>query len=715
MSLKLDAIEGPTKGTSHAITGVTVIGRDPASCGVVIAAMTVSRAHALVRPDEAGPGYVIEDNDSRSGTFVNDVRTRRAVLLEGDRVRIGPAVFRVGLREDALSVGQVDPAQLEDASPANPPRLQTMRMSIDAMNFKLRAKDLDPAQPLADPAAVSGAMAAVPISLASPPSTAPGSTPPPQAAPEAAAARLEAIIELSHALAATHDPNRLVREVVRRLFSLIPQSKRIGFFDVESGTNEEKPTLAPRLLVDRDARAGVTMKSHRVSKTIVDQAVEQRQAILSDDLSRDARFASTKSSQELMGTRSVVCAPLCVGDRVLGALYCETRENARPFDEGTLRFLAGIATVVASAAENARLLTKIQTETARRAVLERYFSPDMLERVLSGEVPLASDGDVRQGTFLFTDIRGFTKLTSVTEPKALVGTLNAYFEAMQRIIFRSRGTVERFGGDSILAYWGVMVADAQMDARASRAALQMQNELFRLNRELAMTGKPVLDVGIGVNSGDVIAGNVGSAERYEFTILGDAVNLARRIEDLAAPGEVLLGETTFAALGRGALARMLPPRQVKGRSAPITLAALVGLETDEPGRSGRRWDIALACDVAVEGGAPEAGRLVSLEVGPRGAAVELLSTLAVPGGAGDTIILAVRLPTGVRARDVHGDTAQLAKPIELSGRVDFREDMQETITPVALQRALQASQSGLDLLTVRLDDPGPLLAALGVH
>lgn len=702
MTLRLESIEGPTTGQVHSITGVTVIGRDPGTCGIVIAAPTVSRAHALVRPDEAGPGYVIEDNDSRSGTFVNDSRTRRAVLLEGDRVRIGPAVYRVGLREDALSAGQVDSSALEDSGPVGAAPRQTLRVSIDALNFKLRAKDLEAQQaaPVPGDGAVSGAQPVV-------------VRPSPVGAPESAADRLEAIIELAHALAAVHDPNRLVREVVRRLFSLIPQARRAGYFDVEMAN--ERPALAPRLLIDREARAGVTTRSAKMSKQIVDQAVAQRQAILSDDLSRDERFAKTKSSESI-GARSVICAPLCVGERVLGALYCETSENSAPFDEGALRFLAGIASVVASAAENARLLAKVQAETARRAVLERYFSPDMLERVLSGEVPLAQDGDVKQGTILFTDIRGFTKLTSVTEPKTLVATLNAYFEAMQRIIFRSRGTVERFGGDSILAYWNVMDQDPSGPLHAARAALHMQNELFRLNRELAMTGKPVLDVGIGVNTGDVIAGNVGSAERYEFTILGDAVNLARRIEDLAGPAEVLLGEATQAALQGQVLLRMLPPREVKGRSRPVNLAALLGIKSDEMGREGPRWELALACEAAVGEADFTSGRVVALELTKAGALVEVLRPLGEGENQGDPVRLAVRLPTGTRARDVHGGlTVQLAKPVELTGKIDYREDVQETLSPVVMQRALQASQSGLDIVAVRLDDPRPLLVALGAR
>ncbi len=694
MTLRLEAVEGPTTGQQNTITGITVIGRDPATCGVVIPAQTVSRTHAVVRPDESGPGYVIEDLDSRSGTWVNGVRTRRAVLLEGDRVQIGPALLKVGLREDALSAGAIDPSTLEEPEKGERPRLQTMRLTLDAASFKLRARDLDPSQSSTQ-AEASGSQ-----KLEPPPAAGP---------PESPAERLEAIIELSHALAVTHDHTRLVREVCRRLFTLFPLAKRVGYFDVEGAG--ERPASTPRMLVDRDARAGLTQKSVKISKAIVDEAIAQRHAILSDDLSRDARFADSKSAQEL-GTRSVLCAPLCAGDRVLGALYLETREGTVPFDEGALRFATGIATVVASAAENARLLAKVQSETARRAVLERYFAPDMLERVLSGEVPLARDGEVRTGTILFTDIRGFTRLTGTTEPKVLVATLNAYFEAMQRIVFRGRGTVERFGGDSILAYWGVLHDDPSGPEHAARAALQMQNELFRLNRELAMAKKPRLDVGIGVNTGDVIAGNVGSAERYEFTILGDAVNLARRIEDLAGPAEVLLGEATQAALRNTALVRLLPPREVKGRAQPVVLAALLGLRADEPGRAAVRWDMALAATLTAPGGAEAEGRVVSLE--RRGKLVHIEVESGLEATDGKTLEVAVRLPTGARARDRHGLTLELARPIVVTGRFDSRSAVEETSSTM-IQRAMNATKAGLDLINLRLDDPGPLLEALGVR
>src|SRR5437660_7110784 len=119
------------QGQVHAIGGITVLGRDP-QCGLVVSSPIVSREHAVIRPDENGAGYVIEDLDSRGGTWVNGVRTRRAVLLEGDKVQVGPAVFRVGLREDALSA-QVDPAHIEEAPPPGP---RTVRLTLDAATFR---------------------------------------------------------------------------------------------------------------------------------------------------------------------------------------------------------------------------------------------------------------------------------------------------------------------------------------------------------------------------------------------------------------------------------------------------------------------------------------------------------------------------------------------------------------------------------------------------
>lgn len=726
MSLRLEALEGPTQGQTHAISGIAVLGRDPQSA-IVIAVATVSREHAVVRPDEGGPGFIIEDLDSRSGTFVNGVRTRRAVLLEGDRVQIGPAVFKVWLREDALA-GQVDPASVEDEPPARP---KTVRMSLDAARFRLRAKNLEsgsvgtpvaPPPPPPPPALLEpGGFPASPPPPPPPPvpvaietGEASDESPARTGPPTTPAERLESIVELSSALAATHDQARLAREVVRRLLSFFPEARRVAIFDVVADGG--RSTIAPKLVVDRQASGVKVATSVKISRAVIEEAVKSRQALLSEDPAHDPRFDRSKSTEDLVA-RAVLVAPLCVGDAVLGALYLDSQQGAG-FDEGALRFLAGIASVVAPALENARLFARVQAETQRRALLERYFSPDMVEKILAGEVPLARNGEVRRGTILFTDIRGFTRLTDTTAPKVLVQTLNAYFEAMQRIIFRGRGTVERFGGDSILAYWSVIDLDPMAPRRAARAALAMQNELYRLNRELRGSGRPPIAIGIGVNTGDVIAGDVGSAERYEFTVLGDAINLARRIEDLAGAGEVLVGGATLAEIAQDALVRRLPDRPVKGKDRPVQLAALLGLRSEEAVRAGTvRWDLALAASIATEVGQRGDARLVALELSERDGAVtvELAAPFDLPQDIG--IDLEAHLPGCVRAREgfARGNTAELERPIAMRGKVQLLAQVHETSSPIALQRILAANRQGLVLLSVRLEDPGPLLQALGLR
>jgi adenylate cyclase len=686
VSLRLESTEGPLSGQSHAITGIAVLGRDPQSA-IVIPAPTVSREHAVVRPDEGGPGYVIEDLDSRSGTFVNGVRTRRAVLLEGDRVQIGPAIFKVSLREDALA-GQVDPARLEDVPAARP---QTLRMTLDAVRFRPRARDLE----VGAAESVSGESKPLPGAL------------PAAGPPETPAERLESIVELSTSLAAIHDQARLAREVARALLSFFPRARRVAIFDAVSEGG--RSSLVPKLVIDRQASGGGGATSVKIHRAALEEAVAGRRAVLSEDPTLDE---GAHAGIDAAG-RSVLIAPLCVGENVLGALYLDAQRGEPPFDEGALRFLAGIASVVAPANENARLFARVQAETQRRALLERYFSPDMVERLLKGEVPLARDGVVKRGTILFADIRGFVRLTDATAPKVLVQTLNAYFEAMQRIVFRSRGTVERFGGDSILAYWSVIDQDPEAPRRAARAALTMQNELYRLNRELKAAGRPTITVGIGVNTGDVIAGDVGSAERYEFTVLGDAINLARRLEDLAGPGEILVGGATLAELAPASLVLSLPDRTVKGKERPVSLGALLGLRSDEPKRE--RWDLALGAELVSEDGSHTEARLVGLEIGERrDVSVELAAPFDLEAEARARIV--VHLPACTRAREFEsqGNTIRLEPAIELDARVDSLLPVRETSSPVALQRLVSSTKGGLFLLRARLDAPGPLLSALGL-
>lgn len=698
-SVRLEIVEGEGAGSAVVLSGISVIGRD-AACALVVQDRQVSREHAVIRPEE-GFGFVIEDLDSRAGTFVNGVRTRKAVLQEGDAIKVGATTIRVRVTAGGLH-GEVLPENVDVVKTRFMP---TARLTLDAVKFRTRVRDLSDTGRVTESSEDAGDERPTSRLTVDGEAVDDAQLPPPSSSPApstsgavddapAVARRLELLCDISTSLAAIHDPTRLTRETALRLFEMFPQARRIGFFELEEDKRGGDPTLRPRYLVDRSAREqGARVQ---VSHSVLQSAVQQRQAILSEDVALDPRFRLAQSLEEA-GVCSIICVPLCLGDRTLGALYLDATNPQQRFDDGALRLVTGVAAILAASFENARLFARVQAETMRRASLERYFAPDLLERVLKGEVPLAREGALAQGTFIFVDIRGFSRLTDTTPPPVLVSTLNAYFAAMQRTIFRGGGTVERFGGDSILAYWGVVGQDPQAPLRASRAALAMQVEVFRLNPELAANGRPRLRVAIGINSGEVIAGEVGSPERYEFTILGDAVNLARRLESQALGWEVCVGAATIEHLGDAALHRPLTPVSVKGKDQPVALSALYGLRADSPSATTRRWDLALVGTLDLgQGATPDEVFGSGLEVNPGRASLEVLT--AQDPLPGSRVRVTLTLP---RAQE----------PIVALARVRGASTDDTTM----ISAAQVAAAKGLQRIMLDLEQPGPFLQRLGAR
>ncbi|MDQ3170214.1 MAG: adenylate/guanylate cyclase domain-containing protein [Acidobacteriota bacterium] len=201
----------------------------------------------------------------------------------------------------------------------------------------------------------------------------------------------------------------------------------------------------------------------------------------------------------------------------------------------------------------------------------RYVSPDVFERLLDDPSLAALGGERREMSVLFSDIRGFTSVSETGNPEAIVAQLNEYFGRMVEVVFRNGGTVDKFVGDMVMALFGAPVADARHADHAVAAALDMVRELEDLNVTWKAEGRPALGIGIGVNSGEMIAGNIGSARIMSYTVIGDAVNLGARLESLnkdygtriiisAATRERLTAPVDFTPLGEVV---------VKGRSAPV--------------------------------------------------------------------------------------------------------------------------------------------------
>jgi adenylate cyclase len=216
-----------------------------------------------------------------------------------------------------------------------------------------------------------------------------------------------------------------------------------------------------------------------------------------------------------------------------------------------------------------------------RTTFGKYMTSSVLEHLLAGKVALG--GESLEVTILFTDIRSFTSISEKMDPQQLVGLLNEYFTEMVGIVMEENGVVDKYIGDAIMAVFGAPVPKSGDAANALRAAVRMRGALARLNVALAARGLPALRTGIGIHTGQVVAGNIGCEKRMEYTVIGDAVNLASRLETSTKElgVAVLISEDTYARVRDTIEARPVREITVKGRKAPVMTYEVLGLKGGE--------------------------------------------------------------------------------------------------------------------------------------
>jgi adenylate cyclase len=203
----------------------------------------------------------------------------------------------------------------------------------------------------------------------------------------------------------------------------------------------------------------------------------------------------------------------------------------------------------------------------------QYVSRDVCEQLVAHPEMARLGGQRRQMTVLFSDIRGFTTVSERGEPEAIVGMLNEYFTRMVDIVFAHHGTLDKFVGDMVMALFGAPLDDPDHAQHAVDAARAMVQELNRLNAQWAAQGRPVLDIGIGISTGPMIAGNIGSEAIMSYTVIGDSVNLGARLESLNKEygTRIIISEATRAALADPDRCRPLGAVLVKGKTTPVTI------------------------------------------------------------------------------------------------------------------------------------------------
>ena len=194
--------------------------------------------------------------------------------------------------------------------------------------------------------------------------------------------------------------------------------------------------------------------------------------------------------------------------------------------------------------ERREVAKKLERDRLTRERFQRLLSPDLAEMVVSGQLKVEKGGVSRVATVMFVDIRGFTSMSERTPPDEVLQMLNEYFEIIVAVVFRYEGTVDKFMGDEIMVIWGAPIAHGDDPARAVRAALAIQAELVKFNRYRQTENKPAIKIGIGINTGTLVAGYIGSSQTMSYSVIGDTVNTASRLCAAAKAGQIIISENS---------------------------------------------------------------------------------------------------------------------------------------------------------------------------
>jgi len=364
------------------------------------------------------------------------------------------------------------------------------------------------------------------------------------------------------------DFDSLLQKILQAAFQLLSADNAVLFLlDAEH-------KLRPRAVYQKEGDKEVV-----VSQTLLERVVKTRQAVLTADAVLDSRF-SASDSIVAQGIRSAMAVPLLSKGELKGVFFCDTRERINAFSEKDLQLLSSIAWQAAVSLENAELMEKISKEAVTRAELSRFLSPAVAEMVIKGEVKELRKGVSAEVTTLFADIRGFTSLAEEETPEEVVAMLNEFFSAMADIVFHFEGTLDKFIGDCIMAVWGPPSPHKDDAHRALLAALEMQDAVSQLNAQRKKAKLPKLSVGIGVNTGQAIVGYMGSTKRHEFTAIGDAVNVASRLCNLARGGEILTTSGTLEKARGKFVAEPMSVVHVRGKEKGVDTYRVLSLEKD---------------------------------------------------------------------------------------------------------------------------------------
>jgi len=497
---------------SYSIQDSVTIGRHPNSI-ICLHDPMVSKQHACIK--HIGEYYIYEDLGSSNGSFLNGIRISRHSFSDGDIITLGKVdlIFHAFSESDKLA-SMIDISRMSQTGEVHD-RIEVA--GLDQFHAESEVADLSVLREDYE--------------------------------------KLRLGSKLMHTLGAYRDLSKMLESAADELLRIFHADRcMIMLYD------KKHDELIPKVMQTRlDSDEQLI-----ISGSVLAEVQQSKLAVLLSDASQDSRF-SQASSLIMQGIKSVMCAPVIDGEEFLGVVHLDSQQHGiSGFTRKDLQLLTGIVQYIAMAIVNTHLLHQVEKETRFKAQFERLLSPSVVEQVMSGAVNLEKGGELRDITVLFADIRGFTRLSHCSEATCIVGMLNRYFEMVVDIVFKHGGTVDKFIGDEIMVLFGAPLSMEDAADRAVACALEMQFSLGSFNRDQKKHKEDIVHIGVGINSGEVVVGSIGSTRTMQYTCIGDAVNVASRLTSHAKEDEVIISDITKQRLTRSFAYEALPPLSMKG-------------------------------------------------------------------------------------------------------------------------------------------------------
>jgi len=512
------------------LVAFNTIGRHPDNT-IQILDRIISKEHAQIQrtPDNR---YLLRDLRSLNGTFVRGDRVSERYLEDSDEITMGSTRLLFvdkGADEDALHKVTIAPGLTESHI--------RQRIAASSSEFLNEKSITDEAVLRRD------------------------------------YERLRIGHELAKSVGSELDLEKLLPKILDKAFELVGADRGAILLKEADGEMHARYVKT---------RTGKEDDNIVLSKTVMSEVINNKAAVLSSDAMMDSRFSGAHSII-MQGIRSTMTVPLLHADELLGVMHLDSQIASNAFTDKDLQICTGMAAQAAIAIQNARLASRIEREAKTRAQISRLVSPGVVEQVVKGELMIEKGGRLSEITMLYSDIRGFTAMSDGRPPKEVVTTLNEYFEVMVEILFKHRGTLDKFVGDEIIGLFGAPIPIEDGPYRAVCCAMEMLHGLREFNDTRASENLPAIHIGIGINTGKVITGYIGSTRALQYTAIGDAMNVASRLVSLAKPGEIIISEETFQTMSGRVSAEALEPVMVKGKADAQHVRRVAAVtDIDEP-------------------------------------------------------------------------------------------------------------------------------------